>query len=113
VITDADTVERLAAAVDTAPSVVSRSTGRFGGVAVHLPGRRVEGIRRTDAGRWEVHVVMAADTTVSLVEADVLAAARSVGITTPLDLFVDDIAERPRALPATDEHLETRPGALP
>ena len=93
--TDADTVRRLAAAVDAAPSVVSRSTGRFGVVAVHLPGDRVDGIRHTDAGRWEVHVVMAADSTVSLVEADVLGAVQSVGITEPVDLFVDDIAERP------------------
>lgn len=112
--TDADTVGRLAAAVDASPSVVARSAGTFGGVAVHLPGRRVEGIRRTETGRWEVHVVMAADATVSLVEADVLAAVRSVGITAPVDLFVDDIADRPRALPASDVLLEVPPpGAVP
>ena len=93
--TDAGTVRRLAAAVDAAPSVVSRSAGRFGGVAAYLPGERVVGIRRTEAGRWEVHVVMAVDSTVSLVEADVLGAARSVGLTEPVDLFVVDIAERP------------------
>ena len=92
---DAATVQALAAAVDAAPSVVSRSAGTFGAVAVHLAGGRVEGIRHTETGRWEVHVVMAADSTVSLVEADVLAAARSVGITGPVDLFVDDIADRP------------------
>ena len=111
---DADTVRRLAAAVDAAPSVVSRSTGPFGVVAVHLPGSRVEGIRHTAAGHWEVHVVMAADSTVSLVEAEVLTAVQSVGITEPVDLFVDDIAERPRALPPSDEHVDTLPpGALP
>jgi len=99
---DADIVRRLAAAVDAAPSVVSRSTGAFGVVAMHLPGSRVEGIRHTEAGRWEVHVVMAADSTVSLVEADVLAAVHSVGITAPVDLFVDDLAERPAALPHGD-----------
>jgi hypothetical protein len=96
---DPATVHDLAAAVDAAPSVVSRSAGTFGAVAVYLPGDRVEGIRHTDAGRWEVHVVMAADSTVSRVEADVLAAARSVGITEPVDLFIDDIADSPSALP--------------
>lgn len=112
--TDADTVRRLAAAVDAAPAVISRSTGTFGVVAVHLPGSRVEGIRHTDAGHWEVHVVMAADSTVSLVEAEVLGAAQSVGITEPVDLYVDDIAERPGALPPGDAHVDTLPpGALP
>jgi hypothetical protein len=114
VTTDADTVRRLAAAVDAAPSVVSRSTGTFGGIAVHLPGSRVDGIRHTAAGRWEVHVVMAADSTVSLVEAEVLGAVRSVGIIGPVDLFVDDIAERLGALPAADQRVDTLPpGALP
>ena len=112
--TDADTVRRLAAAVDAASSVVSRSTGTFGVVAVHLPGSRVEGIRHTDAGHWEVHVVMAADSTVSLVEAEVLGAVQSVGITEPVDLYVDDIAERPGALPPGDAHVDPLPpGALP
>ena len=105
--TDAGTVRRLAAAVDAAPSVVSRSAGRFGVVAVHLPGARVDGIRHTDAGRWEVHVVMAVDSAVSLVEADVLGAAQSVGITEPVDLFVEDIAERPAALPPGDDQVGT------
>jgi hypothetical protein len=114
VTTPADTVRRLAAAVDAAPSVVSRSTGTFGGVAVHLPGTRVEGIRHTADGRWEVHVVMAADSTVSHIEAEVLGAVQSVGITEPVDLFVDDIAERPGALPAGDQHVDMLPpGSLP
>jgi hypothetical protein len=104
--TDAETVRRLAAAVDAAPSVVSRSTGRFGGVAIHLPGARVEGIRHTDAGRWEVHVVMAVDSTVSLVEAEVLGATQSLGLTEPVDLFVEDIAERPAELPPGNEHVD-------
>jgi hypothetical protein len=103
VTTNAETVQRLAAAIDAAPSVVSRSTGTFGTVAAHLPGRRVDGIRHTDDGRWEVHVVMAHDSTVSLVEAEVIAAARAVGIVEPVDLFVEDIAERPSALPPADE----------
>lgn len=111
--TDADTVRRLAAAVDAASSVVSRSTGTFGVVAVHLPGSRVEGIRHTDAGHWEVHVVMAADSTVSLVEAEVLAAVESVGISEPVDLFVDDIAERPGALLPSDDHVDTSPSGTP
>jgi len=114
VTTDAETVRRLAAAIDAAPSVVSRSTGAFGVVAVHLPGSRVEGIRHTNAGRWEVHVVMAADSTVSLVEAEVLGAVQTVGITEPVDLFVDDIAERPGALPPGDQRVDTLPpGARP
>jgi hypothetical protein len=114
VTTDADTVRRLAAAIDAAPSVVSRSTGTFGTVAVHLPGSRVEGIRHSADGRWEVHVVMAADSTVSLVEAEVLGAVQTVGITEPVDLFVDDIAERPGALPPGDQHVDMLPpGALP
>lgn len=111
--TDADTVRRLAAAVDAAPSVVSRSAGRFGVVAVHLPGARVDGIRRTDAGRWEVHVVMAVDSAVSLVEADVLGAAQSVGITEPVDLFVEDVAERAVALPSGDEQIAPLPPRTP
>ena len=106
-------MRRLAAAVDAAPSVISRSAGTFGVVAVHLPGSRVEGIRHTDAGHLEVHVVMAADSTVSLVEADVLAAVRSVGISEPIDLFIDDIAERPRALPLGEDRNETLPSGAP
>jgi len=94
-----DTAQRLAAAIDAAPSVVARSTGRFGAVAVHLPGARVEGVRCTETGRWEVHVVMASDSTVSLVEADVLAAAGAADITAPVDVFVEDIADRATALP--------------
>ena len=111
--TDADIVRRLAAAVDAAPSVISRSAGTFGAVAVHLPGGRVDGIRHTDAGHWEVHVVMATDSTVSLVEADVLAAVRSVGMSEPVDLFVDDIAERPRGLPPSVEHVAAPPAGPP
>jgi hypothetical protein len=99
VTTDADAVQRLAAGIDMAPSIVARSNGPFGAIAVHLAGRRVDGIRRTDDGRWEVHVVMAADSTVSLVEVDVIAAARSAGISEPVDLFVEDIADRSAALP--------------
>jgi hypothetical protein len=111
---DAGTVRQLAAAVDAAPSVVTRSAGRFGGVAAYLPGERVVGIRRTETGRWEVHVVMAVDSTVSLVEADVLRAAQSVGLTEPLDLFVVDIAERPAALPVGSDQVDTmRPGTSP
>jgi hypothetical protein len=57
---------------------------------------------------------MAADSTVSLVEVDVLAAVDSVGITEPVDLFVDDIAERPGALPPGDARVDMLPpGALP
>jgi len=111
-IIDADTVRRLAVAVDAAPSVVSRSAGRFGGVAAYLPGERVVGIRRTEAGRWEVHVVMAIDSTVSLVEADVLGAAQSVGLTEPVDLFVVDIAERQGELPPGSDQVDRLlPGA--
>jgi len=99
-VTDrSDTVQRLADAIDAAPSVVARSTGRFGTIAVHLPGARVDGIRYTETGRWEVHVVMASDSTVSLVEIDVLAAARSADITGPVDVFIEDIADRVSALP--------------
>lgn len=102
---DADLVDRLAARIDMAPSIVARSKGQFGAIAVHLPGRRVEGIRRTEEGRWEVHVVMAIDSTVSLVEADVIEAARAAGIDEPLDLFVEDIAERQEALPPAQSSL--------
>jgi len=114
VTVDADTVRQLAAAIDVAPSIVTRSTGTFGGVAVHLPGSRVEGIRCTDDGRWEVHVVMASDSTVSLVEADILAAVQSVGISGPIDVFVDDISDRPRLMRPADDSAVVRPaGSLP
>jgi len=103
VTTDPEAVQRLAASIDTAPSIVARSNGPFGAIAVHLAGRRVEGIRHTDDGRWEVHVVMATDSTVSLVEADVIAAARSAGISEPVDVFVEDIADPPDALPPAAE----------
>jgi hypothetical protein len=81
---------------------------------VHLRGSRVEGIRHTAEGRWEVHVVMASDSTVSLVEAEVLGAVQSVGIIEPVDLFVDDIAERLGELPPGDQHVDMLPpGSLP
>jgi hypothetical protein len=107
---DSNIVHQLAAAIDAAPSIVARSPGAFGVVAVHLPGERVDGIRRLDTGRWEVHVVMASDSTVTLVETDVLNATDRLGITDPVDLFIEDIAERQQALPAADE---TQPLALP
>jgi hypothetical protein len=50
--------------------------------------------------------VMAVDSTVSLVEADVLGAAQSVGLTDPVDLFVEDIAERPAELPPGDGQVD-------
>jgi len=114
IVTDPDTMRRFAAAIDAAPSVVSRSLGRFGVAAAHLPGERIEGIRRTDDGRWEVHVVMAFDSTVSLVEVDVLGAAQSVGLVAPVDLFVEDVAERTGELPPGVDRLGTlQPGAAP
>jgi hypothetical protein len=104
VTTDRALAPQLAAAVDAAPSVVARSSGPFGGVAVHLSGGgRVEGIRRTVDSRWEVHVVMAWDSTVSLVEADILAAADRLGIVDPVDVYIDDIAAPPLALPVGDD----------
>jgi len=114
IVTDPDTMRRFAAAIDAAPSVVSRSLGRFGVAAAHLPGERIEGIRRTDDGRWEVHVVMAFDSTVSLVEVDVLRAAQSVGIMEPVDLFVEDIAERTGELtPGVDRLTTPQDGTAP
>ena len=106
---DAETVHRLAAAVDLLPSIVSRSTGRYGAVAAHLPGARVEGNRHSEDGRWEVHVVMTFDSTVSAVEADVLAAAHSVGLTGPVDVFIEDIADRPSPQHAADASAQILP----
>ncbi len=100
--TDPAVVHQLAAAIDAIPSVVARSTGPFGVIAAYLPGERIDGIRRTDSGRWEVHVVMAADATVSLVQAEVLRAAARLAIADPIDLFIDDIADRQPALPPAD-----------
>jgi hypothetical protein len=55
---------------------------------------------------------MAIDSTVSLVEADVLGAAQSVGLTEPVDLFVVDIAERQGELPpGSDQVGRLLPGA--
>ncbi|MFZ2511658.1 MAG: hypothetical protein WAW85_11310, partial [Gordonia sp. (in: high G+C Gram-positive bacteria)] len=46
----------IAAAVAAVPGVTALSGGAFGTVATYLPGRRVLGVARRDAG-WEVVVV--------------------------------------------------------
>ena len=82
------TAETIARAVSQCPSVARLSPGIMGEVATYLPGRRVIGVRLSDA--IEVHVVGRYGVTVEQLAAEVRAAVAPLGAL-PVDVYVDDL----------------------
>jgi uncharacterized alkaline shock family protein YloU len=97
---DADEVARRVAGCR---SVARLSTGRFGEVATYLPGRRVPGVRTSDA-RIEVHVVARWGVTVADLATEVRRAVTAVAQGMPVDVHVDDV-DIPDEQSGTEIHL--------
>lgn len=87
----AEQADRVVAAALAVPGVVGLHGGALGEVAVHLPGRRVSGVRLRD-GRTEVHVVVAVG---APVPATAEAVQRAVSAVRPgaVDVTVADVRE--------------------
>lgn len=88
--TQAGLVEAAALAV---PGVVRLHGGTLGEVAVHLPGRRVTGVRLRD-GLTAVHVVVAVGADVRRTAAAVQQAVAAVR-PGPVDVTVEDVDDSP------------------
>ena len=89
---DADTAAGIARAV---PGVVGLHPGMFGEVATYLPGRRVAGVRVTDAA-IDLHLVVASDAPVRHTAAAVRRAVGEAFPATAVNVTVEDIATGPR-----------------
>ncbi|MEJ5946634.1 hypothetical protein WDZ17_15150 [Pseudokineococcus basanitobsidens] len=105
-----DPAELVRDAVLAAPGVVRLHAGALGEVGTYLPGRRVTGVRVTDA-QVEVHVVAALGTPVAHTSAAVMTAVAGVPASAglagrPVHVVVEDVADPAEA--ASDE-----PPALP
>lgn len=101
-------LRELCGRVEASPHVVRLSEGPAGVVAAYLPGDRVPGIRITDDGRLEVHVVMAWGATVDQVESDVSAVFDPPE--TLAGLYIDDVAvpdAEPDAIESADDDART------
>jgi len=98
----ADVVE---AAVLAVPGVTALHGGAHGEVAVHLPGRRVSGVRLRE-GRTEVHVVLELGRPVGATAAAVQDAVARVR-PGPVDVTVEDVTD-PR--PAVHREPVVAPG---
>ncbi|MCP9271719.1 hypothetical protein [Mycolicibacterium arenosum] len=87
----ADTVADVVRAV---PGVADLHPGMFGEVATYLPGRRVVGVRVTDA-TVDVHVTVSADAPVRPTAAAVRAAVAAALPDHVVDVTVEDVATNP------------------
>lgn len=79
----------VAAATRSVPGVSDLHPGAFGEVATYLPGRRVVGVRTTDA-LTEVHVVVTFAAPVLATAAAVRAAVQPL-VGTEVHVFVEDV----------------------
>jgi len=86
---DADRIAAVALAV---PGVAGLHDGGLGAAATHLPGRRVPGVRVTDDGTAEVHVVLDLDAPVLAAAARVRDAV-SLVVGGRVDVVVEDVVE--------------------
>ncbi|MBJ8338942.1 Asp23/Gls24 family envelope stress response protein [Antrihabitans sp. YC3-6] len=82
----ADTVAHAVLAVD---GVAELHGGIFGEAATYLPGRRVSGIRLTDAGT-EIHVSLALGTSIRTA-ADEIRTAVAALVPGPVHVIVEDV----------------------
>lgn len=84
--------DRIAAVALAVPGVAGLHDGGPGAAATYLPGRRVPGVRVTDDGTAEVHVVLDVDAPV-LAAAARIRDAVSVVVGGRVDVIVEDLAE--------------------
>jgi hypothetical protein len=89
-LSDAISPDAVAERVAACRSVARLSPGPVGEVATYLPGRRVPGVRLTDA-RIEVHVVARWGVRVPDVAADVRGALQPIAPGYSVDVHVDDV----------------------
>jgi uncharacterized alkaline shock family protein YloU len=85
-----DLADDIAAVVCAVPGVTGLHPGMFGEVATYLPGRRVRGVRVTDAG-VDVHVVVDASARLRATAAAVRAAVGTVLPAAAVNVTVEDI----------------------
>lgn len=97
----------IATAVRALPQVAGPHNGRYGEIATHLPGRRVDGVRARPA-EIAVGVVARYPATTAEVDAAVRAAVRAVlgQAVPPLHVWIGDVA-----LPHTRSPGTRSPGA--
>lgn len=88
----AEPADRVAAVVRAVPGVADLHPGMFGEVGTYLPGRRIPGVRITDAGA-DVHVTVYFDTAVRDVAAQVRSAVNAV-IGGAVNVTVEDVIPR-------------------
>lgn len=83
--------ELLAPLVQACPAVAGLHGGRFGEVATYLPGRRVRGVRVTEAG-VEIHVVGRYPASTTEIAAQVRAATAPKVGALPVHVTIEDLA---------------------
>lgn len=83
--------DRVLAAVLAVPEVRDVHAGVVGEVATYLPGRRINGVRVSDEGDAEVHVVLEFGASIQEATDRVRAAARGV-VGGRVDVTVEDVA---------------------
>ncbi|GAA4863885.1 hypothetical protein GCM10025787_56790 [Saccharopolyspora rosea] len=85
-------VDRVVRAVREHPSVVRLDAGRYGDIASHLPGRRVDGVRLTEGDApVEVGVVLRLDRPLPEIVADLRIRVAGVVGDRPVDVTVSDV----------------------
>lgn len=87
--------DRIRAVVLAVPGVADLHGGAFGEAATYLPGRRVPGVRLTEDGTAEVHVVLTLDVPVLATAARVRDAV-AVVVGGRVDVVVEDVVEPAR-----------------
>ena len=105
-LVDGVDVDAVAAAVRGCPAVDDLDSGRLGGVATYLPGRRVPGIR-IDDDRIEVHVRSVWGQPVSVVADQIRSVLATLNGGRIIDVVLTDVAEPGQArtqlpLPVTE-----------
>ena len=88
---DESVAERVLAAVLAVPDVRDVHAGVLGEVATYLPGRRVSGVRVSEEGDAEVHVVLEYGASIEEATAQVRTAVRGV-LQGRVDVTVEDVA---------------------
>ncbi len=102
--------EAVAALVRVCPAVV-RLTGGLHGAATYLPGRRVDGVRRTD-DTVEVHVAVPLGTSAAEVARQVRTALADRVGGRRVDVFVEDVLTPDEVAALDPVPPPTGPGAL-
>ncbi len=93
-MTSGERIQSIAARLDVLSSVERRTGGPLGSVAATAPSEDVDGLRTTDDGFLEIHVVMAQESDVATLERDVLAAVGSDWDHDRVRVVIEDLAAR-------------------